>query len=54
MGGTNNGAKNWFWLESGQNWLLSFATHFFATSKVPLINSISYGWAENDQCQVSR
>lgn len=46
-------ADNWFWLEKGNGWLYAFATHFFSTTTVPLVNSISYGWYEGDQCSIS-
>jgi tripeptidyl-peptidase-1 len=48
---TGLGATNWFWLNGGENsWLYSWSTKFFSTANVPLVNSISYGWAEQDQC----
>lgn len=53
MGATNNGAQNWFWLEPGNDWMYGFTTHFFKTKTVPLINSISYGWSETDQCTIA-
>jgi len=31
--------------------LYGFATHMFMTKSVPLVNSISYGWNEEDQCE---
>jgi len=40
----------WFWLEDGTKWMLSFTTEFFNTANVPLVNSISYAWSELDQC----
>jgi len=45
-------ASNWFWLESGNGWLYQFGVHFFSTPVVPMINSISYGWWEADQCTI--
>lgn len=45
-----SGVEQWFWLEDDQRWMLSFATHFFNTTKVPLVASISYAWSEMDQC----
>jgi len=44
-------AQSWFWLEGDSVWLYGFATHMFATKNVPLVNSISYGWNEEDQCE---
>jgi len=32
-------------------WLYGFSTHMFTTQNVPLVNSISYGWNEEAQCQ---
>jgi tripeptidyl-peptidase-1 len=49
---TGLGATNWFWLNGGENtWLFGWATKFFSTANVPWVNSISYGWAEYDQCE---
>lgn len=47
----NTVATNWFWIEDNDGWLWSFATHFFNTTDVPLVISISYGWWEGDQCR---
>jgi len=44
-------AESWFWIEKDGIWLYGWATHFFATSVVPLVASISYGWNEEAQCQ---
>jgi len=44
---------NWFWLEAGNNWLYEYAVHVFSTATVPMVQSISYGWAEFDQCAIS-
>jgi len=44
-------AQSWFWLEGDSVWLYGFATHMFSTQTVPLVNSISYGWNEEDQCE---
>lgn len=48
----NTEATNWFWLEDPTAWLYGFATHFFNTTDVPLVISISYGWWEGDQCTI--
>jgi len=45
------GAKGWFWIEQDNVWLYGFASHMFTTKDVPLVNSISYGWNEEAQCQ---
>ena len=47
-------AKNadiWFWDDGG--WLLSFATNFFNTKNVPNVISMSWGWAEDNQCNIT-
>jgi tripeptidyl-peptidase-1 len=44
-------AVGWFWIEGNNVWLYGFATHMFTTSNVPQVNSISYGWNEEAQCQ---
>jgi len=49
--GVAEGAEGWFWIEKDDLWLYGFATHMFATPNVPLVNSISYGWNEEDQCE---
>jgi len=43
------GAVSWWWQD--QYWLFDWATTFFGHSEVPIVASISYGWAEDDQCQ---
>lgn len=48
----NSGASNWFWIEPGVNWLYAFAVHFFNTTVVPQVISISYGWYEGAQCDL--
>jgi tripeptidyl-peptidase-1 len=48
----NTEATNWFWIEDGTAWLYGFTTHFFNTTTVPLVISISYGWWEGDQCYI--
>jgi len=49
--GTGINALGWFWIEGSSVWLYGFATHLFNTKSVPLVNSISYGWDEEDQCE---
>lgn len=53
VAGVNLGAENWFWLENGSGWLYTFGVHFFSTTDVPQVNSISYGWWEGDQCSIA-
>jgi hypothetical protein len=45
------GAQGWFWIEADPVWLYGFATHFFGTTNIPQVVSISYGWNEEDQCE---
>jgi len=45
------GATGWFWIEADNVWLYGFANHMFTTNNVPQVNSISYGWNEEDQCE---
>jgi len=44
-------AQGWFWIEADNVWLYGFGVHMFGTTNVPLVNSISYGWNEEDQCE---
>lgn len=41
----------WFWDES--LWLYSFAVDFFNHSDIPDVISMSWGWAERDQCSIT-
>lgn len=41
----------WFWDDNG--WLLSFATNFSNSENVPNVISMSWGWAEDSQCQIT-
>ena len=38
--------------EKLKGWLVEFTTAFMAASDVPLVVSVSYGWAESAQCQI--
>ena len=49
--GVGHNAQGWFWIEADPVWLYGFSTHMFTTKSVPLVNSISYGWNEEAQCQ---
>jgi len=40
----------WFWDEA--NWLYSFAVKFMARPSVPEVISMSWGWAEDSQCDI--
>lgn len=46
-----SGGDIWFWDDNG--WLLSFATNFFNTKEVPNVISMSWGWAEDKQCDIT-
>lgn len=46
-----NNSELWFWDDNG--WLLSFATKFFNTKDVPNVISMSWGWAEDKQCDIT-
>jgi len=48
----NNAATSWFWLETGDGWLYQYVNHMFNTQDIPFVQSISYGWSENDQCDI--
>jgi tripeptidyl-peptidase-1 len=39
---------NWYW--TSENWMYSFAHNFFNHATVPDAVSISWGWAEDQQC----
>ena len=46
-----NNASVWYWRVEA--WLYSFAVQFMASQKIPDVISMSYGWAEDDQCSVT-
>jgi tripeptidyl-peptidase-1 len=48
--GVGQGAENWYW--TVKSWMYEFAVGFFNTPVVPYVNSMSWGYAEADQCQV--
>ena len=50
MSSVGTGVEQWFWLEDGTKWMLSFSDAFFNTPDIPFVNSISYAWSELDQC----
>jgi len=51
MAGVAQGGDNWYWTEN--DWLYDWATTFFAAATIPDVVSVSYGWAEYDQCDIS-
>lgn len=50
MSQSGNGIKLGFW--QSPKWLYSFATDFFNTDTIPDIISMSWGWAEDRQCDI--
>ena len=42
----------WFWDEP--QWLYSFAVNFFNHTDIPDVISMSWGWAERDQCSITQ
>ena len=51
MSQTSENVELWFWDE--KLWLYSFAIKFFNTVDVPDIISMSWGWAEDEQCSIA-
>jgi subtilase family serine protease len=49
---TAEGVDLWYW--KVDTWLYSFAVDFFNTKEVPDVISMSWGWAEDDQCSVTQ
>jgi len=45
------GAKNTVWMNDPTAWLFGWTTKFFAAASVPWVNSISYAWDEEMQCE---
>ena len=41
----------WFWDDTA--WLLSFATNFSNTKDIPKVISMSWGWSEDSQCNIT-
>lgn len=50
MGGITSGSDAWYWTETG--WMYEFTEHIKAlpSSSLPQVFSISWGWAEDQQC----
>jgi len=44
-------AQLWFWDDSG--WLYSLASSFFMADDIPEVISMSWGWAEDKQCDIT-
>ncbi|KAA0150803.1 hypothetical protein FNF31_06951 [Cafeteria roenbergensis] len=53
LGAVGGGNTNWYWTEQG--WMFEFAQDLMnaGESGTPDIISMSYGWDEEDQCQIS-
>lgn len=50
-----NGGVNtdvWYW--ANDNWLYSLAVDMFNNDTIPDVVSMSYGWAEDDQCSITQ
>lgn len=45
-------ADLWFWTEN--NWLYSMAVELFYSKDIPNVISMSWGWAEDEQCTITR
>ena len=45
-----DGVDLWYW--QGKNWLYSLAVDFFNASEIPEVISMSWGWAEDNQCDI--
>mmetsp|Transcript_19141 Transcript_19141/g.44596 ORF Transcript_19141/g.44596 Transcript_19141/m.44596 type:complete len:578 (+) Transcript_19141:14-1747(+) len=53
LGAVGTGNTNWYWTEAG--WMFEFSQDLLnaGASGSPNIISMSYGWSEADQCQIS-
>lgn len=52
MSQTAENVSLWFWDDN--QWLYSFAVNFFNQKEIPDVISMSWGWAERDQCSVTQ
>lgn len=43
-------ATSWYWTEP--NWIYDWAHRMFLTDEVPQVVSLSWGWSEDDQCDI--
>jgi subtilase family serine protease len=46
-----DGATVWYWTVTG--WMLDFSQAFFNTKEVPFVVSMSWGWTEDHQCDIT-
>lgn len=52
LGAVGYGNTNWYWTES--SWMYTWANTLLGNStEAPDVASISYGWAEDDQCSIN-
>ena len=53
LGAVGEGNSNWYWTEA--QWMLDFSNDALkrSRSQLPDVISMSYGWAESQQCQIS-
>ena len=51
MSQTAENISIWFW--GSEKWLFTFANNFFNTKEIPDVLSMSWGWAEDDQCSIA-
>eukprot|EP00168_Porphyra_purpurea_P020912 TRINITY_DN9000_c0_g1_i1.p2 TRINITY_DN9000_c0_g1~~TRINITY_DN9000_c0_g1_i1.p2 ORF type:complete len:373 (-),score=74.64 TRINITY_DN9000_c0_g1_i1:810-1829(-) len=49
--GVANNATTWYWTTDG--WMLEFAEDFYNTQVVPTSVSMSWGWTEDNQCEIT-
>ena len=49
--GVSYNASNWYYTVKG--WMLEFATEIIRSDQFPYVISISWGWTENNQCDVA-
>eukprot|EP01027_Heterolobosea_sp_BB2_P016835 GEZU01023910.1.p1 GENE.GEZU01023910.1~~GEZU01023910.1.p1 ORF type:complete len:661 (-),score=241.97 GEZU01023910.1:189-1946(-) len=47
------GVPTWFWNQKDGYWVLEFAQDAYASTTVPYVFSISYGWSELAQCEIA-
>lgn len=49
--GVANNATTWYWTTDG--WMLEWADDFYNTQVVPTSVSMSWGWTEDNQCEIT-
>ncbi len=47
-----SGSDIWYW--ENKEWLYAFAVNFFNAEKIPDVVSMSWGWAEREQCAIAQ